>query len=53
MPIGGVMNSIRVAVWSYEFERLAHVEITDPDTRQDPAVVRHYSADVRCEEVGR
>lgn len=39
------MSSIRVAVWSYEFERLEQVEITDLDTQQDPVVVRHYSAD--------
>ena len=39
------MSSIRVAVWSYEFERQAQVEITDLDTRLEPVVVRHYSAD--------
>lgn len=39
------MNSIRVVLWSYEFERQAQVEITDLDTRQSPLVVHHYSAD--------
>lgn len=39
------MNSIRVAVWSYEFERPVLVEILESDTRQAPVVVRHQSVD--------
>ena len=39
------MPSILVAVWSYEFERLAHVEITDLDTKDEPLVVKTSSRD--------